>query len=305
MSPQLFCRLATACVFVVLSTAVGFAAGQDNIAQSLLWRITTPQGAVSHVFGTIHIADTLVFRQRDTVLRVLDASTAYASELNLDSVMRQLSPQALLLERGTLYDIFDSADVDRICQSLGNANSMLSSACTRLKPGAIMMIVAMSAVKRTAPTSIDEFLWARAKKLKINRHGLETITEQLSVMDSMPASYVLEQLREQDSIGVELEKLRQYYAREDLGAMWQYSQTESGMDSTMLVMINDRRNARMVDRMESLLQDGGAFIAIGALHLTGPSGIPSLLQRRGYMVEPVTGGTRVNWLEWGKPEKRR
>lgn len=168
-----------------------------------------------------------------------------------------------------------------------------------------MMIVAMSAVKRTAPTSIDEFLWARAKKLKINRHGLETIAEQLSVMDSMPASYVLEQLREQDSMGVDHEKLRQYYAREDLGAMWQFSQTESGMDSTMLVMINDRRNARMVDRMESLLQDGGAFIAIGALHLTGPSGIPSLLQRRGYMVEPVTGGTRVNWLEWGKPEKRR
>lgn len=301
----MFSRWFTAWMCSILTAAIGCTAGESSTTQSLLWRITTPKGAVSHVFGTIHIADTLVFRQRDTVLKILDASTSYASELNLDSVMRQLSPQALLLEQGTLYDIFDSADVDRICQSLGRANGMLSSACTRLKPGAIMMIVAMSAVKRTAPSSIDEFLWARAKKLQINRHGLETLAEQLSVMDSMPSSYVLEQLRDQDSLAAELEKTRRLYASEDLDGMWQYSDKESGMDSTMLAMVNDRRNMRMVERMEPLLQDGGMFIAIGALHLTGPSGIPRLLQRRGYRVEPVTAGTRVNWLEWAKPGKRR
>ncbi len=289
----------------ILTAAIGCTAGENITPQSLLWRITTPKGAVSHLFGTIHIADTLVFRQRDTVLKILDASTSYASELNLDSVMRQLSPQVLLLEQGTLYDIFDSTDVDRICQSLGKANTMLSSACTRLKPGAIMMIVAMSADKRTAPSSIDEFLWARARKQRLERHGLETLAEQLNVMDSMPATYVLEQLRDQDSLEAELDKMRVLYTSEDLDGMWQYSDKESGMDSTMLAMVNDRRNMRMADRMEPLLQDGGMFIAIGALHLTGPSGMPRLLQRRGYRVEPVTGGTRVNWLEWGKPEKRR
>jgi uncharacterized protein YbaP (TraB family) len=290
---------------ILVATSSACASGENATGQSLLWRITSPQGAVSHVFGTIHIADSTVFKQRDTVLQILDISTSYASELNLDSVMRQLSPQALLLERGTLYDIFDSSDVNDVCQSLSAVNSMLSSACTRLKPGAIMMIVTMGSVSRTAPSSIDEFLWARAKKLQLKRHGLETVAEQLSVMDSMPPAYVLEQLRSRDSLAVELEKMRRLYVSEDLDAMRQYSDAESGMDSTMLAMVNDRRNMRMVERMEPLIDTGGAFIAIGALHLTGPSGIPQLLQRRGYRVEPVTGGVRVNWLERGKPEKRR
>lgn len=280
-------------------------AAENLPGQSLLWRVTSPQGAVSHVFGTIHIADTTVFRQRDTILQVLGTSTSYASELNIDSVMRQLTPQALLLERGTLYDIFDSADVNDICKSLSTVNSMLSSACIRLKPGAIMMIVTMGSITRTAPSSIDEFLWARAKKLHLKRYGLETVAEQLSVMDSMPPAYVLEQLRSRDSLATELEKMRTFYGAEDLEALRRYSDSESGMDSTMLAMVNDRRNMRMVERMVPLIDAGGAFIAIGALHLTGPSGIPQLLQRRGYRVEPVTGGVRVNWLEWGNPEKRR
>ena len=42
------------------------------------------------------------------------------------------------------------------------------------------------------------------------------------------------------------------------------------------------RNRRMTARMIRHLRGGGAFIAVGAAHLYGEEGIPSLLSKRGY-----------------------
>ena len=49
----------------------------------------------------------------------------------------------------------------------------------------------------------------------------------------------------------------------------------------------DARNLVMAERMTERLDQGGAFIAIGALHLPGEKGLVSLLKARGYRVEPV------------------
>lgn len=290
---------------MLIAPTLSCASSDSASAKSLLWKITSEEGEISHVFGTIHIADTMVFKQRDTVLQVLHASRTYASELHLDSVLIQMSPTALILPAGTLYDLFDTSYVRQICERLKEVNSMLGSACSRLKPGAIMMIMTMAAIERTAPSSIDEFLWARAKEQKLQRTGLESVAEQLSVMDSMPPAYVLDQLKDLDSLAEQVQEMRQLYAHEDLAGLHAYSMQESGMDRQTMEIVNDRRNVRMVQRMEPLLKTGGAFIAIGALHLTGPSSVLDLLKARGYRVEPVAGGKRIDWLDWDKTVNRR
>ena len=44
---------------------------------------------------------------------------------------------------------------------------------------------------------------------------------------------------------------------------------------------------RMVDRMDALLRQGNAFVAVGALHLLGEQGILQLLADQGYRVTRV------------------
>jgi hypothetical protein len=47
------------------------------------------------------------------------------------------------------------------------------------------------------------------------------------------------------------------------------------------------RNRTMVRTMEPLLQRGGAFVAIGALHLPGEMGVLNLLEGKDYNVRRV------------------
>ncbi|MFN5377145.1 MAG: TraB/GumN family protein [Ignavibacteria bacterium] len=49
--------------------------------------------------------------------------------------------------------------------------------------------------------------------------------------------------------------------------------------------------------MIPLVDEGGAFFAIGALHLAGPSSVLTLLSNNGYSVEAVMGGRRRNVLD--------
>jgi uncharacterized protein YbaP (TraB family) len=43
----------------------------------------------------------------------------------------------------------------------------------------------------------------------------------------------------------------------------------------------------MAERMEPYLKQGGAFVAVGALHLPGEQGLLRLLGRRGYTLPAV------------------
>lgn len=50
----------------------------------------------------------------------------------------------------------------------------------------------------------------------------------------------------------------------------------------------DDRNAGMADGIVNLLKEGDTvFAAVGALHMVGPTGLPTLLRKKGYQVERV------------------
>ena len=52
--------------------------------------------------------------------------------------------------------------------------------------------------------------------------------------------------------------------------------------------IVDRRNITMVEEAEKYLQQGGAFIAVGALHLPGEAGMLNILAQKGYSISRIS-----------------
>jgi uncharacterized protein YbaP (TraB family) len=55
----------------------------------------------------------------------------------------------------------------------------------------------------------------------------------------------------------------------------------------MSEMLYDR-NASWIDAIEKLHAAGGAFVAVGAMHLVGPRSVLDLLSHKGYEVKRVT-----------------
>ncbi len=269
----------------------------QNLPSSLLWRVTKGQGAPSHLFGTIHVPDTSVFRQRDTALTLLASSTTFAAELDMDSAESMVDPSQLFLAQGTLYDLLDSASVREICSAITSTMPMLSPLCARLKPGAASVILTMANVKATTSTVMDRFLWDRAGELGIRRVGLESYREQKELLDGITADMLLEQVRDRGRDDSLMRELVAAYVREDLASL-----AAMGADTSlhafddMMDELNGDRNVTMTERMEPLLRSGRAFIAVGALHLTGDRSIIELLRARGYTVEPVMGGVRSMWI---------
>lgn len=269
---------------------------QPPLANSLLWKVTDSAGRISHVFGTIHLQDSVVFRQRDTILTLVRSATSYASEMHLDSALAMMQPSILFLKKQSLYDLLDSSDVLKVCSVLNDRLPGMGAMCTRLKPGAIGILIALGSMENTAPVAIDQFLWNLAKEHNPLLVGLETLAEQVAILDDMTAPMLVEHLNDlpyEDSLAKIMPKL---YAHEDLSALSSLSYDTTSAYSGMLEKLNDQRNVRMVDRMQAMLRSGNAFIAVGALHLTGPMSILRLLKDRGYLVEPVLGGRRSQWL---------
>lgn len=55
-----------------------------RFSRGLLWRVSRPGVAASHVFGTIHIADPRVLLIPDPVMRALAQARSYAMEIQFN-----------------------------------------------------------------------------------------------------------------------------------------------------------------------------------------------------------------------------
>jgi len=280
---------------ILLLGATNVASGQFG---SMLWKVSAEGGAVNYVFGTIHLADSLVFHQPRSVLEALDRSTIVVTELDLDSLqsggmnpeMFMAAPNAGL--RDVLHDSDYAVVKAYVAEHLG---PMVLMTMDRLSPAALGSIMMLSRLQRTAPLTIDEFIWNRAKLLGIRLRGIESSSEQLAVLDKVPPEMVVEFARnpeEFDSLYVEL---RRAYIEADYDAIAALT-NELGAYESFNSAINDDRNAIMAGRLQPLLSDGGVFVAVGAAHLGGPKGLLQHLRDRGFMVESTSGEQRQSML---------
>lgn len=91
-----------------------------------------------------------------------------------------------------------------------------------------------------------------------------------------------------------LEVVHRAYLRRDLAIsipFTKYIVERAGYDSSALDVIErdlaTKRNYGMRDAALPLLQQGGAFVAVGGMHLVGREGLVELFRAAGYTVTPV------------------
>ncbi len=261
--------------------------------EGLLWRIAHPGTAPSHVFGTIHVDDPRVTALPPQVERVFLGASRLVVEIELHPAAQARFAEATRFS-GTsdLRQYLDPPTLALLVRIGEKHYGLRSMDLIALKPWSIFTLLS-----RPRPTSrpvLDAMLQKRATSIGMPTHGLESASELIAVLDSIPLSDQITLLKDavcqHDLIMEQVRKITESYLLRDLAALvalnHQSHEDEELFDRFMRKLVYSR-NRRMVERMSTHLDNGNAFIAVGAMHLPGPQGVLERLERRGYEVSVV------------------
>ena len=270
-------------------------AALQEFERGLLWRVEKGGAAPSFVFGTIHVADPRVTQLPPAVASAFEGAKSFAMEAVLDIENSLKFAQATMLSDGRDLESLAGpelfAKTERLMQSYGVPHEVLRT----MKPWAVMAMLSLPQSGDRA--ALDMQLYQSALERGKPVHGLETIEEQIEVFEGLPMDAQLALLSntvdQYDAITRMTGRVIDAYLARDLAAIrrineqMQVNSSARGEDKLLMKRALGDRNPRMVERMCALIDAGGAFIAVGALHLPGEGGVLSLLARQGYRLSRV------------------
>lgn len=268
-------------------------AGHD---QGLLWKIEREGVTPSHIFGTIHSDDVRVLRIPDPVDEVFQTSERYLFEIDFNAEDMQATVMRMFFVDGRrLSNKLSDESWERLVKASADT-ALPEHVLDSLKPWALATILT---VPQSDPDQmLDKQLYDRAIETGRPVDGLETGDEQLAIFDDLPLARQIEYLEgaveyvETGEADALFQELVDRYLERDLAGLMALAEAHPvlpGEDANASITrrLVDDRNRIMMTRMRNDLERGGAFIAVGALHLPGENGLLALLEQRGYNVTAV------------------
>ena len=267
-------------------------AEQIKHSQGLLWKINKAGTKTSHLYGTIHVSDVEITTLPEAVNKALNESSQFVMEALPDMEQLALFSRSMFFNDGTLLSsLVDKPIYDNTKQILA-AYRLGADAVSVMKPWAAFLLM------NYPPDDgepLDMVLLSLAKQNGSQVAGLETLKEQATLFSDLSISEQVKLLTDTvchyDLVEQDFQVMKAFYLKRDLGGLYNYAQRFSMEDKPvyeklMKKLIKDR-NYIMAERMQPLLEQGNAFVAVGAMHLPGKEGILAILEKQGYSVSPV------------------
>lgn len=261
---------------------------------ALLYEISAEGVPPCYLFGTIHSEDPRVLALSPTIQEAFDRSPVFILETLLDAQAMARSLRIMAYEDGRdLAQVAGAPLYGRLVEAMA-ARGLPEAAIQGLKPWAAATLLSLPPT--VTGEILDIHLYRAALTAGKRVIGLETIEEQVAVFDSLGEEDQILMLREtldnQDQLPQLFDRLLGAYLDRDLAALArlgdQYlDQGDPRLADKFRRAVLDDRNLRMAARLDTYLQAGGCFIAVGALHLPGEGGLLASLGRKGLRVRAL------------------
>ena len=280
----------------------------DDLAngEGLLWRVDRDGLAPSYLYGTMHSSDADAVALANKAARLIAGAKVVATELGaLDPVDKaamagDMFAQALDRETDT-FDGALSAETGQKVDAYLSKKGFPPAFTHHLKLWFLAVMTSLpecetQRAKLKLPI-VDEILAAEGKARGLGVVALESAKEQIDIIARLPpdlSATILAQNTRDPDLGNDAfaTMLRLYREKRPaeifaiVDSLPGFTQTDrSAQDRFMQLMLG--RNATMAERAAPLLAAGGAFIAVGALHLAGKQGLVERFREAGYGVSKV------------------
>ncbi len=261
---------------------------------SLLWKISgNGLSKPSFVFGTFHLLCKEDIRFSNQLEEAVKASNEIYMELDMDDPSTLMSGMLFMNMKGgkKLQDFYTVEEYSRVVAYFNDTLRTPIMLFQKAKPYFLVALLYPRMMNCTSPAGVEEELLKIAKENNKEIKGLETVQFQASVFDSIPYDWqAKELLKNIDSFSLykkEFEDMVEMYKDQNLDSMQNMlMKSEFGSDEYEDILLKER-NINWVKQLKSIMKKESVFVAVGAGHLTGKSGLINLLKKEGYKVEAL------------------
>jgi uncharacterized protein len=296
---RLFVRRLRERVALALSLLSAVLASAQGGSTPIIYEVRSPTNIV-YLFGTVHVGTRALYPLSPQVEQAFAASRALALEANpLDQQeVAAAMAYAMYQPPDDLSKHISPKLFERI-KTLSPRIGLPLEYARRMKPHMLAMTLAMMEIQRLGDDSnlgVDVHLAQRATRSGMPIRELESMQGQMKLFDDFPAELQEGMLEmavdtiEEGSVEQEMDALLAAWAAGDSDKIQStiLRETEglpAPVAQELQAAIYDRRNEAMAVQVAAFLAGKDpVFVAVGAGHLTGESGIPELLKRRGFSV---------------------
>ena len=285
--------------FLLACAALAFAS--QAAAQNFLWEVSSLTNKV-YLYGTVHAGKKAWFPLPEAVENALAESAVLAVEADItDTKALQKSAAALSYPYpDVLKNHVPPAQYERMLKLLPRYG-LTESQMSPMRPFMAVSLLVFAEWARSGFTpayGVDSYLLRKAQAEQKPIVELEGIEAQGKLMDTLTEKQVLDLFKgtldalEEDLTTEQVKGLVDSWQKGDpntlLDIARRYNEKVPGAAEFEDKFIW-QRHADMTKKIEAWLAERRHpyFIAVGALHLAGPSGLVELLRKRGYVVRQL------------------
>jgi uncharacterized protein len=278
---------------ILLLLPVPLAAQPTPIEDALFWEVSgNDLQHPSYLFGTFHLLGASYVDSLQNVIDKFSLCNAVAGEILFDSSMIGKMMLASIMKDTTLQMVLSPEIYERTNDWLGELSEYNLSILNRINPATIQMML-MNLVQQqiygTVAEPMDLYLQRMARVDGKKVVGLETIEDQLSALYGTPykrqAEVLTEFVLKKDLAGEEMKRMNTLYRQQKLSLL-SVVLSDSFTEEEKKVLL-DLRNERWMKVIPEMIREQSTFVTVGALHLTGETGLVNQLRRAGYNVTPL------------------
>ncbi len=280
--------------FALFQTAFIFSQQNDSTANSLLWEISgNGIEKPSYIFGTIHMIPKDDYFFTNLMKEKFAACEKLVLEIDINmSLAEQIkaAKQMFLPEGKLLYDYMTEKDSVEFHSYLIDSLKISKSTykkVIRIKPlfGSSLILKELVGKIKTYEQELNKL----AKKKGTEVVGLETLQFQMDLVNDISIEDQIKMLFEDGLSGNPLDTYNEMvaaYKEQNLTKLKELIDADDSMTKLGDKFLKDR-NADWISKIEKLIKENPVFIAVGAGHLAGKSGVLNLLREKGYNVKPI------------------
>lgn len=295
---QLFALICS--VFFFSNGAVVKASGTDTLAHALLWKVTGKNlQKPSYLFGTYHLMTHEFSKTVKGLNKAFKKSNIVVGEIVMNSELSSQLMPYMVLKNGTLDSLLGKERFDSLDKALKSRAGLSAMILNKLKPTAVYTIFVTTELKKSGllesgnGSPMDVYFQDHAREKKKEVKGLETVEEQAAILFGTTSlerqcDLLMDYVRKGGAESHEQnKKMKECYTAQNLNCLSGMMSSSEFSDAETTDLL-DKRNNAWVPQLEKWMPDNSLFVAVGALHLTGETGLITQLRKRGYTVEPVS-----------------